>query len=682
LTRRSTLLLALTLILGGSAAAAAVFAHRSHPRPVYEAGRGVPTAAAQSVAVTIQSGPNPSVAGQAVTVRGQVFGTPSADVPVDLFASVAGGHRFHLTESTRTDSAGHYSITVPPGKVDVSRQWYTRADGSRSPVVTQTVDALVDLSSSGRLPVPGQPIRLTGSVFPWHGGDQVQLQERHAGGRWTTIARAALDQNSKFRFVRGFPRGRIMLRALLPASRRNGVSTSLALTLDPELIHKIRHVVIIMQENRSFDSYFGTFPGADGIPRGVCVPDPMHGGCVKPFHDGKDVNFGGPHSARSASADIDGGAMDGFVAEAERGAGHCSSDNPLCSPCNAPGTVRRKGGRCLDVMGYHDAREIPNYWSYARHFVLQDHMFEPDASWSLPAHLFLVSEWSAFCGDPLDAFSCQGALEKPNRDSPRSPNGRGYGQPNDGILHYAWTDITYLLHKDHVRWGYYVFRGSQPDCQNDAAMTCAPVAQNPQTPGIWNPLPSFTDVTVDRQKGNVQSLSHFFTAVRDGTLPAVSWVVPNGKVSEHPTARVSDGQTYVTGLVNAIMHSSAWNSTAIFLSWDDWGGFYDHVVPPYVDRQGFGLRVPGIVISPYARRGYIDHQILSHDAYNKFIEDDFLDGARLNPSTDGRPDPRPVVREANPLLGNLLLDFNFLQRPRGPLFLPLHPAPGPPSKAP
>ncbi len=153
-------------------------------------------------------------------------------------------------------------------------------------------------------------------------------------------------------------------------------------------------------------------------------------------------------------------------------------------------------------------------------------------------------------------------------------------------------------------------------------------------------------------------------------------------MSEHPPALVSAGQTYVTGLVNAIMRSPDWSSTAIFLSWDDWGGFYDHVVPPMIDRNGLGLRVPGIVISPYARRGFIDHQILSHDAYNKFIEDDFLGGQRLNPVTDGRPDPRPDVREANPLLGDLQRDFDFGARLRNPVILPVHPAPGPASTPP
>jgi hypothetical protein len=106
------------------------------------------------------------------------------------------------------------------------------------------------------------------------------------------------------------------------------------------------------------------------------------------------------------------------------------------------------------------------------------------------------------------------------------------------------------------------------------------------------------------------------------------------------------------------------------------------VIPPDVDSDGYGLRVPSLVISPYARRGYIDHQVLSFDAYNKFIEDDFLNGARLDPKTDGRPDPRPDVREDAAVLGNLYADFDFSQRPRQPVLLPTHPAPGPASVIP
>ena len=133
------------------------------------------------------------------------------------------------------------------------------------------------------------------------------------------------------------------------------------------------------------------------------------------------------------------------------------------------------------------------------------------------------------------------------------------------------------------------------------------------------------------------------------------------------------GQAYVTAIINAAMESPDWKSTAIFLAWDDWGGFYDHVVPPRVDRNGYGLRVPSITISPYAKKGFIDQQTLSSDAYLKFIEDDFLDGARLDPGTDGRPDPRPDVREDEPVLGNLLQEFDFSQPPRPPVLLPTNP---------
>jgi phospholipase C len=136
---------------------------------------------------------------------------------------------------------------------------------------------------------------------------------------------------------------------------------------------------------------------------------------------------------------------------------------------------------------------------------------------------------------------------------------------------------------------------------------------------------------------------------------------------------VRTGQSYVTRLINAVMRSPDWNSSAIFLAWDDWGGFYDNAVPPRVDHFGYGLRVPAMVISPYAKTGYIDHQTLSFDAYNKFIEDDFLNGERLNPKTDGRPDPRPDVRENAKILGNVANDFNFNQQPRPPFLLPVCP---------
>jgi phospholipase C len=517
-----------------------------------------------------------------------------------------------------------------------------------------------------------------------------------------------------------------------------GASASSAAPVSEAGIQKIKHVVVIMQENRSFDSFFGTYPGADGLPAKngqftVCVPDPRTGGCDKPFHDPSLVNGGASHSLAAAQTDIDGGKMDGFVKAAEtlsgRGCGATNPPTPACEASNVP-----------DVMGYHDAREIPNYWTYAGDFSLNDHMFEPVDSWSLPSHLYMVSGWSATCtsanstsctNDPAQAGSklratlgtlplafrqcmraqgvtnvksakltnqkvaaalsaCLGTLTPAQREALLNRIGAGGGAGANGgegqqLGLYSWTDLTYLLHKNNVSWAYYVQKGVQPDCDDnpdETASGCAPVAQGAGTPSIWNPLPSFTDVKSDGQLGNVQDLSHFYTAATDGTLPAVSWVTPSQPDSDHPPANLHTGQAYVTNLINTIMRGPDWDSTAIFLAWDDWGGFYDNVVPPQVDTNGYGLRVPSLVISPYARKGYVDHQVLSFDAYNKFIEDDFLGGQRLNPATDGRPDPRPDVRESEPILGNLAADFDFSQSPRPAVLLSANPPPGPASTVP
>jgi phospholipase C len=435
----------------------------------------------------------------------------------------------------------------------------------------------------------------------------------------------------------------------------------------PVGIHKIKHVIIIQQENRSFDSYFGTFPGADGIPikhgkPTVCVPDPQTGHCQQPYPDHADVNGGGPHAYIQALADIDGGKMDGFITEAERGKKGCL--NPLDPACTESATP--------DVMGYHTQSDIPNYWRYAKDFVLQDHMFEAADSWSLPSHLFLMSEWSAYCTQQNDPSSCINAIQTKKRNRPPDYPAT-YGGASTPTPIFAWTDITYLLHKFNVSWRYFIVTGTEPDCENPAQEACAPVAQKVGTPGIWNPLPWFDTVKNDNQLGNIQSVDDFYADAKSGQLPAVSWVVPSGELSEHPPSPVSYGQSYVTSLINAVMAGRDWSSTAIFLAWDDWGGFYDGVRPPRVDGNGYGLRVPAIVISPYAKRGYIDHQVLSFDAYNKFIEDDFLGGQRLNPRNDGRPDPRPDVRETEKRLGNLVDDFDFSQRALKPLHLAVHP---------
>jgi phospholipase C len=417
-------------------------------------------------------------------------------------------------------------------------------------------------------------------------------------------------------------------------------------------LQKIQHVIIIMQENRSFDHYFGTFPGVEGIPMDangvptVCVNDPKTGTCVKPYHLTTDKNIGGPHGQANATTCIDGGKMDGFIKNAEGGKKGCADPN-------APNCVN---GTLVDVMGYHTDAEIPNYWAYAKNFVIHDHMFQPNASWSFPQHLFMVSGWSALCKTPGDPMTCVTNINAPG-------TGLAAGPMND----YPWTDITYLLHKEAVTWKYYLGEGPDPHCGGDPE-ECQPIAVRAAVPSIWNVLPEFDTVKANGQATNVVPIDQFYADVKANQIPSVAWVAPAGVVSEHPANLVSAGQSYVTALINTIMQSPAWNSTVIFLSWDDWGGFYDHVPPPKIDAAGYGLRVPSIVISPWVKKGTVDKQILSHDAYLRFIEDRFLGGQRIDPKTDGRPDPRPTVRE-NVLQGDLQNDFDFTQTPLPPLIL-------------
>ena len=416
---------------------------------------------------------------------------------------------------------------------------------------------------------------------------------------------------------------------------------------------KIQHVIVIMQENRSFDHYFGTFPGAEGIPMDangvptVCNPDPnADGGCVRPYHLTADKNVGGPHSAKAFTTCVAGGKMDGFIKNAEGGKTACADPNdPACT-----------NGSLIDVMGYHTDAEIPNYWAYAKTFVLHDHMFQPNASWSYPQHIMMVSAWTARCtaDDPMTCTT--------NLDGDGTTGTAGPGN------HYPWTDVTFLLHNAGVTWKYYLGQGMDPHCGGDPT-ECQPQTLDPMVPSIWNPLPDFDDVVDDGETGNVQVVDNFYTDVKNGQLPAVSWIVPSSNVSEHPTALVSTGQAYVTALVNTVMQSPYWNNSVIFLSWDDWGGFYDHVIPPSVDSAGYGIRVPAITMSPWVKKAMVDHQVLSHDAYLKFIEDLFLGGERLDPRSDGRPDSRPGVRESASDLGDLMKDFDFTQQPLPPLVL-------------
>jgi len=402
--------------------------------------------------------------------------------------------------------------------------------------------------------------------------------------------------------------------ALLLVTGRHA-ATAPSLTLPPGLV-KINHFIFIMQENRSYDHYFGTYPGGEGQPPGICIPDPTGAGpCIALYHDTNDVNRGGPHNWSNALSDINGGKMDGFLIESYRG----FTPNPDCSP---PAPNCTPGSDPRDVMGWHDYREIPNYWAYADNYVLQDRMFESITSYSLPAHLYMLAAQSG------------GYI------------GTGQPQPQQ----YSFAEITELLTSGKITWKYYVAAGTSPgaeegDVQDQAADKYS----------FWNPLPAFPAVWNDpNQKSNLVDAGNFLHDAQTGNLSQVSWVIPSSPLSEHPPAKVSTGMNWVTTLVNAVMQGPNWKDSAIFICWDDWGGFYDHVTPPKVDQYGLGIRVPGLVISPYARRGYIDHKTYSFESWLRIVEERF--GVLSMTARDNHAD-------------DMYDSFDFTQNPRAPWLL-------------
>ncbi len=200
--------------------------------------------------------------------------------------------------------------------------------------------------------------------------------------------------------------------------------------------------------------------------------------------------------------------------------------------------------------------------------------------------------------------------------------------------------MTWLLYKHGIQWAYFVGPGT---CE---AAPCGDAGGKTVTADVQNPLPGFTSVATTGQLDNIRPNTEFFQAAQEGNLPAVSWVMPTIGVGEHPPDSIAAGQAWVTKVVNAVMTGppDQWLHTAIFITWDDWGGFYDHVKPPVVDENGWGLRVPDIMIGPFVKRG-VSHQLLTFDAYLKLVEDRFLESDRIDPKTDGWPDSRPTVRE-------------------------------------
>jgi phospholipase C len=363
----------------------------------------------------------------------------------------------------------------------------------------------------------------------------------------------------------------------------------------------IEHFVVLMQENHTFDNYFGTYPGADGIPEGTCMPaDPFDAAnteCVEPFHIGDRASEDLDHSLPTFKLQFNEGKMDGFIyALYER---------------NQNGAM---------AMAYYDDRELPFYWNLADEYVLFDTFFSSDHGGSFANHIFWV------------------AAE------------RG----GNGVSREGYPDLVTIfdrLEEKGISWKFYV-QNYDPYI---TYRTAHEILGNRSSQVIWVPLlniPRFLDNP--ELSSHIVDLSEYYTDLENGTLPAVAYIVPSG-ASEHPPGSVRSGQKFVKALIQSLMRSSVWESSAFLLVYDDWGGWYDHVSPPQVDEFGYGFRVPAILVSSYARRGHIDSTVLDFTSVLKFIEENW----NLEP-----------VAERDAKANNFLSAFDFTQPAREPIFIP------------
>jgi len=356
----------------------------------------------------------------------------------------------------------------------------------------------------------------------------------------------------------------------------------------------IKHVVIIVEENHTFDNYFGTYPGANGLNGSVGEPlGPGQPPTVPPWHiPGDTVSSDLCHTWECAHEAYDVGKLDGFISA--------------------------QGGSNLS-MGYFDYHQIPYYWDYASQFVLMDNFYSSVMTASLPNHLYLVAGQS-------------GGLTGDSRGSEINFTSSSVHNST-----FYFPSIADELSSDNVSWKYYA--GGYNGLNN------------------WNPLPAFESVENNQSMtARLAPPADFGPDVRAGRLPSVAWIMPAADdESEHPPYNVSVGEHDVVSTINTVMQSPYWNSTAVFVTFDDYGGWYDHVPPPQVDGYGYGFRVPCIVISPYAKQGMIDHVQSDFTSILKFVETVFS----LHPLS---------TRDA--AASNMMEAFDFSQAPRSPLVLP------------
>jgi phospholipase C len=407
---------------------------------------------------------------------------------------------------------------------------------------------------------------------------------------------------------------------------------------------KIKHVIIIMQENRTFDHFFGKYKPANNQKIDTI---PNNQWCKYKYNNVDYTYLPGTfYSPNTLEADYNHNYSNATAILGDRKSMYLNPYNYLST---SSGVAGFNPDECLGMVDQYD---IPAYWKLADNFVLQDRMFEPSPSWSKVSHLYLYSGWSATknsYGNNVTAIQDW--------------------QPAE--TNYSWNSLGKHLWTYSTNWGLFQGVGWTKDPGNTCG-TFDITAGGDVNPDFWASLKDFDDVQSGYTHRNMGDFIYLMNRGGETLIPKVCWIVPNGPWSDHPGSGwsdIKDAHGYVVSIIQRIMNnSSLWNSCAIFLSWDDWGGFYDHVVPPTTaDGYGYGIRVPGLLISPYAKKGFVDRQTLSFDAYAKFIEDLFCNGTRVPTETSGGS--RPQQRENEPKLGNLLYEFDF-SRALAPITLP------------
>jgi phospholipase C len=345
-------------------------------------------------------------------------------------------------------------------------------------------------------------------------------------------------------------------------------------------ITRVKHIVVIMQENRSVDNLFNGFPGADtaqsGFSRGQEIP-------LQPMTLAEKYDL--DHSHPGWGADLDHGLMDGFDHTLEAGA-----------PAH-------------EAYSYVPRSETVPIWNLAAQYTFGDRMFQSNSGPSFPAHQYMIAGQSGLMDENPEQFPWGCDAAPSNRVKLLGPNGTDL--PGDGI--YPCLDyptIADILDAAGVSW-----RDYAPPIQTNAGYN-----------GAWSAFqairhirygPDWTDKVISPQM-------QFLTDVQSGTLAQVTWIVPDSKTSDHAGGEsTTEGPDWVGSLVNAIGTSKYWDSTVVFISWDDWGGWYDHVVPPNVDKMGLGFRVPLIIVSPFAKRAYVSHEVHEFSGFLRYTEERF-----------------------------------------------------------